>query len=271
MTQLAQETESLIPIIEKCCIRTSSFAIGRECGSSAKQLGMEAKPHLFLDPLTRTDAGGREIELVKAAQAGSTDAFEELQKLHWNRLHKTVLSITRNREDAEDVLQDTFLKAYLALGTFEGRSKFGSWLTRIAINSALMFIRKQHVRPEVFIGQSSSSEDDTLSFDIRDSALNPEQIYDQHQRCLRVLRALRRLDPKLQEPIRIRFRALRECSIKDIAEALDVSQATAKTRLHRARRRLRRSLALADSKHLSLGSYELIAMSKQIEIVSRGS
>jgi RNA polymerase sigma-70 factor (ECF subfamily) len=197
---------------------------------------------------SKSDAVALEAELVIAAQAGSKEAFEELQKLHWYRLYRTVFSITKNREDAEDVLQDTFFRAYSALVTFEGRSKFGSWLTRIAINTALMSIRKRRARPEIFMEQSSESDEDSL--DIRDSGLNPEQVYDQRQRCLGMLRALERLDPKLQAPIRIR--TLLECSTKEIAETLDVSVATAKTRLHRGRRRLRTSLALADSRgHLS--------------------
>jgi RNA polymerase sigma-70 factor (ECF subfamily) len=219
--------------------------------ASAKRFVMKtAASHSSLNPLVKADAEAREAELVIAAQAGSQDAFEELQKLHWCRLYRTVLSITKNREDAEDVLQDTFLRAYIALRAFEGRSKFSSWLTRIAINSALMNIRKRHGRPEV-IEQSSESDDEAMSFDIRDSGLNPEQIYDQHQRCLGMLRAMERLDPKLQAPMRIR--TLQECSIREIAQTLDVSEAAAKTRLYRARRRLRRSLDLADSRgHLSL-------------------
>ena len=155
---------------------------------------------------SKADGDAREAELVIAAQAGSKDAFEELQKLHWFRLFRTIVSITKNREDAEDVLQDTFLKAYIALGTFEGRSKFSSWVTRIAINSALMSLRKRHARPEIFLEQSSESDEDedATSFDIRDCGLNPEQTYDQHQRCLVMLRAMERLDPKLQAAVRIR-------------------------------------------------------------------
>ena len=199
----------------------------------------------------RADGDAREAELVTDAQAGSKDAFEELQKLHWLRLYRTILSITKNREDAEDALQDTFLRAYLALGKFEGRSKFSSWLTRIAVNSALMSIRKRRARQEVFIEHSSESDDPAMSFDVRDSGLNPEQIYDQHQRCTGMFRAMQRLDPKLQAAIRIR--TLQEWSIKEIAETLGISQSAAKTRLLRARRRLRRSLDLADSRgHLSL-------------------
>lgn len=215
-------------------------------GDRITQPARETESRIPSKPFIKAVTEARETELVIAAQAGSKDAFEELQKLHWRRLYRTVVSITRNREDTEDVLQDTFLRAYLALRTFEGRSKFGSWLTRIAINSALMSIRKRHARPEVFIEQLYESDDDTLSFDIRDSGLNPEQIYDQYQRCLGMLRALEKLGPKLQEPIRIR--TLQECSAKEIAQTLDVSVATAKSRLHRARRRLRKSLALGDSK-----------------------
>jgi RNA polymerase sigma-70 factor, ECF subfamily len=198
----------------------------------------------------RADGEARETKLVIAAQAGSKDAFEELQKLHRFRLYRTVLPITKNREDAEDALQDTFLRAYRALGKFEGRSKFSSWLTRIAVNSALMGIRKRRARREVLIDQSPKPDDEAMSFDIPHSGLNPEQIYDQHQRCLGMLRAMERLDPKLRAAMRIRTR--QECSIKEIAQTLNVSEAAAKTRLHRARRRLRRSLDLADSKgHLS--------------------
>ena len=193
----------------------------------------------------------REAELVIAAQAGSKDAFEELQKLHWLRLYRTVLSITGNQEDAEDALQETFLRAYLALGQFEGRSKFSSWIARIAVNCALMGLRKRRALAEVLIEHWSDSADEAKSFDIRDSGLNPEQIYDQHQRCLGMIRVLEMLDPKLQAAMRIR--TLRQSSIKEIAQALDVSQSAAKTRLHRARGRLRRSLEMADSrKHFSL-------------------
>jgi len=196
----------------------------------------------------RADGEAREAELVTAAQAGSKDAFEQLQTLHWFHLYRTILSIAKNREDAEDALQDTFLRAFLALAKFEGRSKFSSWLTRIAVNSALMSIRKRRARQEVFIEHSSESDDPAISFDVRDAGLNPEQIYDQHQRCLGIFRAMQRLDPKSQAVMRIR--TLQEWSMKEIAQTLGVSQSAAKTRLLRARRRLRRSLDLADSRGL---------------------
>ncbi|HEY5253197.1 MAG TPA: sigma factor, partial [Acidobacteriaceae bacterium] len=83
-------------------------------------------------------AAQRDEQLVSAAKAGSDEAFAELQNLYAQRLYSTIIRITKNHEDAEDALQDTFLRVYLALCSFEGRSSFYSWVTRIAINSALM-------------------------------------------------------------------------------------------------------------------------------------
>src|ERR1700733_10328562 len=95
------------------------------------------------------DAASRDLELVAAARAGSNAAFEEIQSHYSRRLYRRIQSITKNHEDSEDALQDTFLRAYLALDSFEGRSQFASWLTRIAINSALMVLRRRRTRAEV--------------------------------------------------------------------------------------------------------------------------
>lgn len=92
-------------------------------------------------------AAERDEQLVSAAKAGSDDAFAQLQHLYAPRLYSTIIRITKNHEDAEDVLQDTFLRVHLALCNFEGRSSFYSWVTRIAINSALMALRKRRARP----------------------------------------------------------------------------------------------------------------------------
>ena len=95
------------------------------------------------------NAASRDLELVAAARIGSSAAFQELQSRYSRRLYRRIQSITRNHEDAEDALQETFLRAYLALDSFEGRSQFASWLTRIAINSALMVLRVRRRRAEV--------------------------------------------------------------------------------------------------------------------------
>ena len=184
---------------------------------------------------TKTQAMTRDAELVEAARRGSSTAFGQIERLYSRPLYRTIIAITKNQEDAEDALQETFLRAYLALETFEGRASFYSWLTRIAINSALMNIRKRRARAEVFVNPPCEDQEQT-PFEIKDVALNPEQVFDQHQRCVGMLRAVQNLDENLRGPIQLRM--MRECSMKEIAHALDVTVATVKSRLHRARRRL---------------------------------
>lgn len=114
-----------------------------------------------LDPLTIAQASlaVQEERLVTAARAGCASAFTELCNQHSQRIYRTAFAITKNREDAEDVLQESFLKAYLALKDFEGRASFSSWLTRIAINCSLMTLRKRRTRSEVSCSFPADSGD----------------------------------------------------------------------------------------------------------------
>jgi RNA polymerase sigma-70 factor, ECF subfamily len=137
-------------------------------------------------------------EIVAAAQAGSSAAFEELHSIYSGRLYQTILSITRNPHDAEEALQDTFLRAYRAIKTFEGKSKVYSWLTRIAINSALVVLRKRRVRSEVLFDPQPDDRGEVLAFEARDSAPNPEELCILHQRQHRTLRAIHRLSPSCE-------------------------------------------------------------------------
>ncbi|MGO9433648.1 MAG: RNA polymerase sigma factor [Terracidiphilus sp.] len=178
----------------------------------------------------------RDQELLFAARAGSHAAFEELRDIYAHLLYKRIFSITRNREDTEDALQETFMRAFLALPSFEGRAKLSSWLTKIAINSALMVLRKRCSRQETSFEFQPTFEDDILCFDIRDNALNPEQLCDQKQRSYAILRAIEGLDPKSRTAIIIWVS--QELSMKEIAENLGVTVASVKSRLHRARQRL---------------------------------
>ncbi len=195
------------------------------------------------------DASSRDMELVVAARAGSSAAFDELQNVYSRRLYNRIFSMTRNREDTEDALQDTFLHAYVALNSFEGRSQFASWLTRIAINSALMTLRKRRWRAEVSFDLPSELEEHPQSFDVYDTALNPEQIYDQRQRCYCALRAVHRLHPKLRTTLSTWMK--QECSMKEVARTLDLSVGAVKSRLHRARKRLNCDKGFADSERSS--------------------
>jgi len=178
----------------------------------------------------------RDQQLVSAAQSGSPEAFAELHAIYSRRLFKTIVAITRNPEDAEDALQDTFLRAHLALANFEGRSTLYSWLTRIAINSALMILRRRRNRPEVMFDSPADARGNAPCLEIKDSAPSPEQICDLREQRVRLLRAISKLDPPLRVPIEIRM--TQEWSVKQIGRALNLSDVAVKTRLHRARRRL---------------------------------
>jgi RNA polymerase sigma-70 factor, ECF subfamily len=179
----------------------------------------------------------REDEIVSAARAGSPAAFAELHAIYSRRLFNTIIAITGSREDAEDALQDTFMRAYLAIHTFEGRSTIHSWLTRIAINSALMVLRRRRARARIFFDPPADAELETFQFEMKDSEPNPEQAYHLHQLRMKLLRAIGRLGRSLQEPIRMQL--VRDSSIEEIARVLNTSEGAIKTRLHRARRRLR--------------------------------
>jgi RNA polymerase sigma-70 factor, ECF subfamily len=187
----------------------------------------------------------RDAELVSAAKAGSANAFTELQSHYSRRLYRTIYAITKNREDAEDALQDTFLRAFVAIRNFEGRSSIYSWMTRIAINSALMTLRKRHSRPEICLQLHSEAGEDQPPFELRDSTPDPEQRFDQHQRCVHMLSTIQRLDPKLRSAVLSRIK--HDGSIKDIACALHITEAALKTRLYRARRRLAGTRAFKES------------------------
>ena len=197
---------------------------------------------LTISPRMNHEATTREAELVRAAKAGSHAAFAELRQMYSDRLYKRVYSITRNCEDAEDVLQDTFLRAYRALPSFEGRSRFSSWLTRIAINSALAVLRRHRSRPEISFEQQPGLEDNAVFLDIPNGGLNPEELYDQKQRSRTIQRAIQRLSPNLRVPLHILIS--QEHSIKEIAQTLGISSASVKSRLHRARKGLRQSPVL---------------------------
>jgi RNA polymerase sigma-70 factor, ECF subfamily len=190
------------------------------------------------------DATSRDLELVAAAKAGSNAAFEELESRYSRRLYRRIQSITRNHEDAEDALQETFLRAYLALDSFEGRSQFASWLTRIAINSALMVLRRRRTRAEVPFEPSPESGEPSLTVDVRNTTLNPEQVYDLRQRSNCALSAISKLNVNLRTPMATWIE--QECSMKEVARTLGISLAAAKSRLCRARKQLTCSAAFKE-------------------------
>jgi len=178
-------------------------------------------------------------ELVVAAQSGCASSFAEIRDLYWHRLFVTVLSITRNREDAEDALQDAFLQAFLALKTFQWRSAFYTWLGRIAINSALMLLRRRRRSLEIpftVMAENGSDGSRSWALDVEDPSPGPEEICTQGQMLLQVNTAIGRLDPRLRSVLETQIR--QDCSIRDVGCKFNISEAAVKSRLYRARRRL---------------------------------
>jgi len=194
----------------------------------------------------------RALKIVTDAQAGSAAAFDELQKLYSARLFQTVFRITKNREDAEDALQDTFLRAYVALRKFEARSSVYSWLTRIAMNSALMILRRRRSRPEAILSCLLESEEFYAQLELKDPAPDPEQICALRELSNELSLAIQRLKPRLRAPIEIRLD--RELSLKELAHTLNLSVSAVKARLCRARAYLTRKAKVNGvGSHVPLG------------------
>src|ERR1700739_2089339 len=122
-----------------------------------------------------------ELALVRAAKRGDDKAFEELVRRYDRNVFRIAQHITQNREDAEDVVQDAFLKAYSNLEQFQGQSKFYTWLVRIAVNEALMKLRRRRPERTVSRDEDIKTDEDSLPREVADWSPNPEQQYTQSE------------------------------------------------------------------------------------------
>jgi len=174
--------------------------------------------------------------LVAAAKAGSTSAFTELYRAYSKNILRKTYAITQNREDAEDALQDSFLKAFACIEQFQGNAQFYSWLMRIAINSSLMVLRKRRLRRELPIEVSTGPEDSYAIVEVQDAQPDPEQRYDQAQRYRNIVRSIDRLPPKLR--VVAEMRLLRGLSVGETGNKLGITETAIKARLFRARTRI---------------------------------
>jgi RNA polymerase sigma-70 factor, ECF subfamily len=181
-----------------------------------------------------------EPQLVASAQTGNIEAFETLVERYERKIFRLTQNITQNREDAEDAMQESFLKAFEHLGEFQGNSRFYTWLVRIAVNQALMKLRKR--RPnEVSLDQELDTGEDTIPREVEDWGPSPEDRYEQRELSSILSEVISELDP----PFRIVFqlRDIEELSTEETAEALGLSVPAVKSRLLRARLKLRQKLS----------------------------
>jgi RNA polymerase sigma-70 factor, ECF subfamily len=177
-----------------------------------------------------------EKQLVRLAQEGSPAAFEELVTKYQPKVFNMALSFTRNREAADDLAQEVFLKAYLALPRFHGRSEFGTWLYRISVNHIKDYLRKKGRAKEV-----SLDDVPEISFSDRERTEKAQLESETEARRTLVQRFVQGLPEKYR--VIVTLRDIQGLAYEDISRILRLSPGTVDSRLHRARRMLRTKLA----------------------------
>lgn len=200
--------------------------------------------NLVMESLALRDECERldEKRLVAAAKYGESVAFDVLCERLTPRILRSLLRITKNREDAEDALQDAFLSAFVHIAEFDGRSAFSTWLTRIAINSALMVLRKKRTSREISLDGSTDSDAMPSSWEMPDHAPNPEKRYAQHERENILRGAISTLRPAVRKVIELQ--QLQEHSMKETAAIIGISVPAAKARLFHGKVALRKASRL---------------------------
>ena len=195
-----------------------------------------------METIQKTSEEGitEELALVQAAKGGDLEAFSELVRRYDRNIFRIAQHITHNEEDAQDVVQDAFLKAYQNLGQFQGNSKFYTWLVRIAVNEALMRLRKRRTDRTVSLDEDVETEEGTMPREVADWSPNPEQIYGQSE----LGEILRKTIQGLPHGFRTVFvlRDIEGLSTEETAEMLGLSVPAVKSRLLRARLQLRERL-----------------------------
>jgi RNA polymerase sigma-70 factor (ECF subfamily) len=174
--------------------------------------------------------------LVAAAKLGDSQAFEELVFRHKQKVFAMAQRITNNREDAEDVTQESFHKAFLHLHDFQEKSRFSTWLTRIAMNEAFILLRRKRGVFEVL----PASPDDDVKFNPEafvDQSPDPEELCWRRERTDLLTKAINRLGPKIRSTILLRD--IEERSVEETAEILGTSITAVKARVFQGRRKLR--------------------------------
>lgn len=192
-----------------------------------------------------------EKALVESARAGNRNAFGELVRRHSNRVYGMSFKILKNREDAEDNLQNVFCKAFDKIRQFEGNSQFSTWLMRIAINEALMMLRKR------WPGDVSTDDNRDGAMDERDANAELSNLHADPERQYLTKELAARVLDALQPTLKYTFilQKVEGWTSRELAEALDITPETVKSRIFRARVRLRQELlALANPNAMALQS-----------------
>jgi len=181
-----------------------------------------------------------ELELVARAREGDTASFSVLLRRYEGKIFRLAMNITQNREDAEDVLQESFLKAYEHLDQFLGNSKFYTWIVRIAVNQALMKLRKRRSDRAVSLDEQIDTGEDTVVREIAAWDPDPEERYSREELHTILSTVIDELAPIYRTVFTLRD--VDGLSTEETAEALELSVPAVKSRLLRARLQLRDKL-----------------------------
>jgi RNA polymerase sigma-70 factor, ECF subfamily len=217
------------------CANVNTEIFGAGLMASPRRFLSTPNPHRLASTVARED----EHLLVAAAKSGDLAAFEELVNRYERKIFRLTMNITGNREDAEDAMQDAFLKSYSHLKNFQGDSRFYTWLVRIAANEALMRLRKR--RPNQFsLDEPVAGDEDLMPRELQDWGPGPEQRFAQTEMREILSDVIEELEPDYR--MAFVLRDIEELSTEDTASALGISVPAVKSRLLRARLKLRQKL-----------------------------
>ncbi len=191
-------------------------------------------------PPVTVDRDSGEVELVAKAKTGHAAAWGELFNRYNGRILAVAGRITRNHEDAEDVVQQSFQKAFLRLDSFQGNARFSTWLTRIAINEALMMLRRRRPNVGPLEDMVKPDSDSCAAAEVQDSQPTPEQQYANLELQTSLMDSVLQLRPNLRAVVLLR--EIRDFSTEETANLLGISIAAVKARMFHARNELRQSL-----------------------------
>jgi RNA polymerase sigma-70 factor, ECF subfamily len=181
-----------------------------------------------------------EDAFLVAAKRGDSTAFEILYRQSANTVFHIARRMMRNKEDAEDVVQESFRLAFMHLKSFKGGSRFSTWLSRIAINASLMKLRRKRYLRDVSLDEPTETEEPPFGLDVEDQGPNPEQLYAHKERQRILFEAMNELTPGMRKAIELR--ELGERSTEETAQILGISASAVKARVFHGRKILRERL-----------------------------
>ena len=206
----------------------------------ADHCSIDASAHRASTIVVSRHGNVTDSQLLAEAKAGDQHAFTELCDRYAPVTKRKIFSIVKNAQDAEDVLQETLLRAYTHLEGFRGACRFSTWITRIGINQALMLRRKRKHQPIRMAEMHGSDMEATELSDPPDLSPDPEQLCAKREKALLLRRAVQRQRPEFRVIIDTYYQ--RELSLQETADALGISVPAAKSRLSRGRQKVRRAI-----------------------------